>query len=804
MSRYENNYENGMPRQRDLVLAPNEYALIRSNTDGCVKAAVGPMQASLSQAETTVVFDSITKRFLDRNDYEAAKQTFVSAPEGWYIVLKNPAKDNCHPTAGRLNTSPELQIGRKIVEFGPASFALYPGQMAKAVQGHRLRSNQYLLARVYDAEAANGSQAIMTDAEGNLIEEKNNSNTYFTGQILVIKGTEVSFYMPPTGIEVVYAHDSYVQDAVTLERLEYCILKNENGNKRYERGPQVVFPQPTEMFVETKKGSGNYCFRAIELSPISGIYIKVIAEYDEKIGDMTIHHPIGEEMFLTGNEQTIYYPRAEHATIMYDGKYMHHAIAIPKGEGRYVMNRLTGEIKTVIGPKMYLPDPRTEVIVKRKLTRNECELWYPGNREVVEYNNALTEKSVEKSGTVIKNFVANSAFNDASSIAVLETNAGISRGTSYTKPRTITLDAKYDGVVTINVWAGYAVSVIDRAGNRDIVIGPATRLLNYDETLEAFSFANGQQEVYLHIENNHILDQFYVKTKDLVGVQLTLDYTIDFDVNEKDKWFNVNDYIRYLCDQERTQLKQMASALTVEEFYSNSTKLITDFVLDKSRNHFDVNGITVTGVGINKFSLENSVAAQLCNHQEEVVTRSLELSSAQKTFELTKQIEEYKRKTEELEKQQKLAAVAAKLEVETAKKESERLLAEMDTLKSRALHEAQLAQQEIINKIHENQLNRTKAEKEFDMSMKEAEANLKKDSQKAYAEQVAHIMESVTPELVEAMQFRSNAELMSSLTANLGIQAISENIGVADVANKLLRGTSMEEVLQKLMDKNTK
>lgn len=50
--------------------------------------------------------------------------------------------------------SPTLKIGRKVNIAGPVSFSLYPGQMTKVIQGHRLRSNQYLLARVYDAAAA--------------------------------------------------------------------------------------------------------------------------------------------------------------------------------------------------------------------------------------------------------------------------------------------------------------------------------------------------------------------------------------------------------------------------------------------------------------------------------------------------------------------------------------------------------------------------------------------------------------------------------------------------------------------------
>ena len=98
-----------------------------------------------------------------------------------------------------------MQIGKKVNIFGPASFALFPGQMATVIQGHRLRSNQYLLARVYDADAANKNNGKTTDAQGNEIQD---SNKYFSGQLLVIKGTEVSFYIPPTGIEVIPVGDA--------------------------------------------------------------------------------------------------------------------------------------------------------------------------------------------------------------------------------------------------------------------------------------------------------------------------------------------------------------------------------------------------------------------------------------------------------------------------------------------------------------------------------------------------------------------------------------------------------------------
>ena len=239
MGRYDNgndDYVNPNTRQRDLVLAANEFAFVMTKTNGAIRTYSGPIMLTISQQESLVVFNSTTKRFEDTSDFNKAKQLFVSAPEGWYVVLKNPAKDGTHPEQGKAVNSPELNIGRKINIAGPCSFSLFPGQMAKVVRGHRLRSNQYLIARVYDAAAAEEGRksATIIDNEGKEVKTEDDTK-YYAGQLLVIKGTEVSFYMPPTGIEVIAdaATQDYVREAVTLERLEYAILKDEDGEKRW-------------------------------------------------------------------------------------------------------------------------------------------------------------------------------------------------------------------------------------------------------------------------------------------------------------------------------------------------------------------------------------------------------------------------------------------------------------------------------------------------------------------------------------------------------------------------------------------
>jgi major vault protein len=817
---YENDGRAVAPRQRDFVLNMNEFAHILSKTDGNIKCAVGPFQTSLSQQETPVIFNTVNKRFEECGDYDKAKQLFISAPEGWYVVLKNPTADGQHPQAGRPNQSPSnLEIGKKVNIFGPESFALYPGQMAKVIQGHRLRSNQYLLARVYDADAANKNEGVVTDTDG---KEQKTSNKFFPGQMLVIEGTKVSFYIPPTGIEVIPVDEkNYIRDAVTLERLEYCILKDENGNKRYLHGPDVVFPKPTETFVKTSHG--GYCFRAIELSKISGIYVKVIAEYTEN----GVTHPIGEELFITGNEQMIYYPRPEHAIISYDGKHMHHAIAIPEGEGRYVMNRETGEIKTVVGPKMYLPDPRKEVVVKRKLTSKECQLWYPGNVDAIEYNKSLNEKSLEKNikklGGVsdIKNFVFNSAFSDVASMDCLESNAGISRGTSYTKPRTITIDNRFDGVITIDVWTGYAINVTSKSGTREVVVGPKTKLLNYDETLEVLELSTGRPKttdnliktVFLRVENNKISDLINVQTKDFVNVQIKVSYCVDFLEKYKDKWFSVENYVKYMCDRQRSLLKREAKRYNIEDFYTNASDIVRKVCLalpneneergesevGREGRFFKENGMLVHDVEVLSIAVESNVASILNEHQEEMIRKCLELSDATRKMEVVTKLAAFEKEEAKIRYDNQIHKLELKktLEMEELKAKEELDKKEREQLEAKK--QAECDMQTLIDAITEAKLERTKKEDATQLEYEKAKANIEKAKQEAYAETVSKIVTAIGPDLVAALTSTSNASMLETVTKSMAPYAIARgNESVAEVTDRLLRGTNLEKLIENL------
>lgn len=806
--------------QKDLVLSSNEYAYVLDSTKGFISCLVGPTKMSLSQSDSLVRFNSTTKRF-EPCSYERAVHLLTIAPENWYIILKNPAKDNKHPAAGTSNVFPDgMEIGKKINITGPASFALYPGQMAKVIRGHALRTNQYLLARVYEANAASNSIGEIRDAEGNLIE--NSQQTYVNGQILVIKGTEVSFYIPPTGIEVIPINNDdsngYIRDAVTLERLEYCILKDEDGNKRYLHGPAVVFPKPTENFVTSPKG--GYVFRAVELSPISGIYIKVIAEYTDEKKNV---HPVGEELFLTGKDQMIYYPRPEHAIITYDGKMMHYAIAIPKGEGRYIMNRLTGEIKTVIGPLMYLPDPRFEVVVKRKLSRRQCELMYPGNAEAIAYNEQLNEKNLEKSlKTVsIDEFTAYTTSNSlGDTLANLEAKANISRGTSYTKPRTITLDTKYEGIVSVDVWTGYAVNVISKNGNRKVICGPQTVMLDYDQTLEELQLSTGKPKttdkllhtVFLRHETNKVSDFVTVETKDFVRCGIKVSYCVDFDQKYQDRWFNVDNYVKFMCDRERSLLKRAAKNYTIEEFYQRYIDIVRDVAIARDKSEvkdtdkakhvgrfFPENGMYVSDCEVLAIDVEAEIKSMLNEHQHDMVERALELSTADKRVEVATQLAEAEKKEYEV-KNQKLIHKLELDRIEATNKLN--IQSEINRLKeaeATASKQAEKDLQVLSDAIADAERKRKQADRDQEILYKNKLLEIEKAKQNAYAETVAKIMNSIGPGLIEALTATANAEIANNLVNAIAPYSIAgDDESVADVTNKLLRGLPIDDIVKSI------
>jgi len=838
---------------RDLVLAPNEYAYILDETKGLVNLFVGPSKTSLSGTDRPVRLDNTTKRFTACSLDESI-QLQMAAPEGWYIILKNPAKDNKHPNSGSNPSAPEMEVGRKVNIAGPISFALWPGQMAKVVHGHRLKNNEYLLIRVYDEKAAQTNwvkQAIAIKSpqggeeeapKPNVASDVIKSEDLKMGRLLIIKGTDVSFFIPPTGVEVVAdtrGGGEFVREAVSLEQIEYCQLVDQNGSKRYERGPKVVFPKPTEKFITAKEEGEekpSRKFRAIELNPNSGIYIKVIADYSEGGQDFKV----GEELFITGKDQPIYFPREEHAIIKYGDEgveqEIHYGIAIPKGEARYVMDRDSGDINLVKGPSVFLPDPRKQVIVKRIIEPTTCQLLYPGNIEALEYNSALLKETTgfetfDEAAAAGVMFSSNSLQDTVGASAAtrgLYDNShrrfarsavkkfggdSFDRKTEYTKPRTITLNSKYDGAVAVGPYIGYAIMVIDKSGKRSVVEGPQTVLLEYDETLQVLELSTGNpkqdnkplKQVYLRVINNKVSDTISARTKDFCEVLIPLSFRVNFDPQYKEKWFNVENYIKLMTEHMRSKIRNAIMQYSIEEFYRNSTSIIRDTVLgakvDDERPGvlFEENGMRIYDVEVLDVTLQNKeIQSLITSSERDVINNSLKIAAAQRNL-------DFVRKTEKIN-QDILTAQAetrqAKIVIESQDVNDNLKLA-LVRVGAKAQEDETLKQnefkiQEILDKITSAMLARTAKGMEQEISFNEKKQKLRIDELMAQVDAAIKQGQIFTPDLIAALQRFGDDDLVKTAIAALGPMGALKIAGgdsIADVLHNIFKGSNLEKML---------
>jgi major vault protein len=806
------NYESS--KRGDLILPQGTFVYIQDGASGQVQVAVGPYKESIGEIDKVVIFDERSRKFVPATDFTEAVQVLRSADEGQYIVLINPAepKDNepKFPNRGKNPTTIALKTGSKVNIPGPTTFPLWPGQIGNVLDGHNLKSNEYLIVRVYNEDQAkkNLANAIVkaaTDTENEKDNKKSKSliatEDLVTGKLLVIKGTDVSFYIPPTGIEVVSDKGNYVRKAVTLERLEYCILLDQNGAKRYVKGPAVVFPKPTEEFMvqEDKRK-----FKALELNDNMGIYLKVIADYEEN----GRKYLTGEELFITGKEQKIYFPREEHAIIKYDDKVMHYAVAITGGEARYVLNKETGEIQLFKGPKMFIPDPRKEVIVKRVLDEKTIRLWFPDSIDAVQYNKMLESEmsqnmSNDLGGRSNAYVTADRGFSKAEKVfASLNMGDEMSRKNSFTKPRTLTMDNKYEGAVTINVWPGYAIQIVKKTGEREVVVGPKVRLLEFDETLEVLELSTGKPKsdgilmktTYLQTENNIVSDIIDAETKDLVDVKIRLSYRVNFTGDNK-KWFNVSNYVKLMTQHLRSLVRNKVKKINIEEFNDDAADILRDTILGPAEEGKKRAGKTFAENGMNVYDIEvlnitigdSDISYYLKDYQKHIVQENLKINKLEKDLVITKRIEEINRQTlEETAKTDDVRATVTKTKVQIAN--------EVEMLKVTASKEKQA----ILDEISQMSLTVATLNDEHSIAVSREKSEIRTLE---YEKQMA----SIQPKLIEAMITLGGVKTTEILAKNLKEQGgnwtdIFRKGGIEGLL-ETCKGTPLHDNLMALMTK---
>ena len=856
----------GRPRTtNELVLPRGEFVYTRDTTSGVTCVRCGPTVVNAQAQDESVVYNEEKGRF-ETVALETAAQVNTVIPTGHYAVMHNPSAEGKFPETGNKSVDIELLIGQRVHIPGPANFALWPRQHVKVIGGHQLRSNQYLIVRVYDEMAARTNWTAAVMKKTGVKVEKTVDKDVITeevpkdlsvGRLLVIRGTQVSFYIPPTGIEVVpNEKGQYVREALTLERLQYCILIDESGNKRYVRGPDVVFPLPTEVFFTNAEGERT--FRPIELNgSIQGLHIKVIAEYTDTNGDhgkKGAEYKEGDELFITGETTPIYFPCEQHSAIRYDGKTKHFATAIPAGDARYVLNRHTGAIKMVQGGAegtMYLPDPRSEVFVRRVLSDSESETMYPENKDVVDYNRTLraiqarspstrkgmvsegdlensansAKAKVRSAGYAADSNLAGSAFADVLS-SQSHTNAEMggdefTRAASYSEPRTVTLgNDKFAGVPKINPWTGYAVMVVDTAGKRRVVRGPQRVLLGFNETLETLALSTGQPKTtdklfktsYLQVDHNKVTDIVTADTADHVKVKLKLALKVNFEGTDPTKWFGVSNYVKLLCDHVRSVLKANVRKVKIEDFWAQSEGFVRDTILGAKPENgsartgmlFEENGMRVCDVEVLMVEIgDEKIQKLLETAQHETVQSGIELARGERKLHSTKLSEdllrqELKAKAETTEFQSQLAVEQVSRELEIAlaqiKSRIEKTTQELEVQK----HQNAIEQERVTSEI-----DRSRAKAESELSVLKNKEAVRLDALAKEAEATVKQLAALQPGFSEALLALGNQETLIKVAEAMSVQRFVGGKDLPEVIQRVFAGTPLEKLSTLMMDRAT-
>ncbi|MBL8939155.1 MAG: hypothetical protein JNM69_31630 [Archangium sp.] len=688
-------------RERDILIASNEYAYVQDLTKGDIVLYVGPTKISLSNTERLVDFKA--ERFTPVRGEDGASGVcpFVAASSTQYVVLENPAKDAATRPVKGSNSAIELLQGRRVVVPGPASFPLWPGQKARVVAGHELFEDQYLRVRVY--ERIEGDPAAI-------------------GTERIVKGSEVSFYLPKTGLEVLPdAGGSYVRNAVSLLDGQYCVLRGPRGQRRFVRGPGVVFPEAWEEFVTLQN---TRVFSAYAMRKDKGLHVRVVKTFEAKAGEQVVPgtYTAGQELFLSGREG-FFFP-TEALEVL--GEVA--SIPLAEKEAIYVRELATGQIRTIAGPAAFLPDPTKVQVVQRPLDPETVKRWglkaYDGKRAPA-----------------------------------------------------ITIPPSYAVLVTAKtrreVVKGPQVRILDF----DEELGVLALSTGTPKT-DAATLPT----CFLLVDGNKVSDRLEVRTSDHVQLEVRLSYRVSFastSGTDDARWFNVSNYVALLCDHLGSLVRAAVRATPIERFHAGSTELLRGAVLGEKKGdkrtgrEFEENGMLVYDVEVLEVQiLDGDVDELLTDAQRSAISSEV----ARKKEELRLVTEQAKHAVDRAVFEAQRQTQHAELELEAARRA---------LLAAKAEARVEAVRIEALGKA-KTDADALELSSQAQAAAKARHAEVEERALAAQVNAFRAQMEAMQPELVATLKSLGNQQLAATLTQHLGPLAILGGESVADVASRLL------------------
>jgi len=301
------------------------------------------------------------------------------------------------------------------------------------------------------------------------------------------------------------------------------------------------------------------------------------------------------------------------------------------------------------------------------------------------------------------------------------------------------------------------------------------------------------ETVYLRVLNNYITDIIEVETKDFCKLRIKLIYRVNFCGEEPSKWFSVENYVKFLCDHMRSMLKSEIRQFEVEDFYADSTNIISKIVLGKGEKIFEENNMKIYNVETMDVKIEDhTISELLVDAKHQSIQQNLQYSKIEKEYEVTSKTEEIRRKISQVRNETRTKEIELEMEV-TDKIKTQRLAKiQANDSETKAELTNELKNQEQVDAIKKSELAITQRERETEIGFEE---KLKDIDIKAVKEKMA----AISPELAKAINNLGDKELVSKLSENMSVLSILGGKSVSDILGKTLKGTPVEKILKNVM-----
>ena len=362
--------------------------------------------------------------------------------------------------------------------------------------------------------------------------------------------------------------------------------------------------------------------------------------------------------------------------------------------------------------------------------------------------------------------------------------------------------------------------VVDKKGGRRVEQGPKNLLLGYDESLEVVQLSTGQpksedhtiQTVFLRVLNNKVSDICEVETSDHVQMRLRYALRVNF-TGDAQRWFEVENYVKFLCDHVRSVLKGFVRKQTVETFSSAAIDLVRDCVLGKPAEaqggkperpgmRFAENGMHVTDVEVLDVTIDDARIAELLQQaQHEAVESNITLLRSSRHLDVTRRQEEIER--EESAARAETARQKAQLEIDHANARLAVALAQVaGSIKEfEEKKTAVAAKNAVLDVEHAAQLRRDRATAEQQQERDAAQQALRMQALAAEVDAVVRRFGAAQDGFSEALLAMSNQDMLARVAEAMSVQAFVGGKTLTDVVDKVFAGTPLQGVLDTVKTK---